>query len=242
MKEINSQKKFAPCPRKVPIFGSLSDDEILKITKMTKHQHFKKGEMLIHEGDQSDTLFIVNKGLVKVSKFTIHGKEQILYLLASGDFFGELHLFNAEEANNFSVYAIEDTNICMLRKENIDQIMEDNPQIAVKLLKAVTKRLAHTENLAQTLATKDPEIRIAHMILEFAEKFGVKKQEGLVIHLPITREEISSYVGVTRETISRKFAKFEDLGLISLIGNKQLLIENERGLQERCLTPDTVMR
>ncbi len=221
-----------PCPKKVPIFGSLSDDEILKITKMTKHQNFKKGEMLIHEGDKSDTLFIINKGQVKVSKFTLNGKEQILYIMTSGDFFGELHLFNSDEANNFSAYAIEDTMICMLMKEDIDRIMEANPQIALKLLKAVTKRLAHTENLAQNLATKDPEIRIVQMILEFAEKFGIKKHEGLFIPLPITREEISSYVGVTRETISRKFAKFEDLGLISLIGNKQLLVKNESGLRE----------
>ncbi|OIJ17944.1 cAMP-binding protein [Anaerobacillus alkalidiazotrophicus] len=221
-----------PCPKKVPIFGSLSDDEIMKVTKMTKHRSFQKGQILIDEGDKSDTLFIINKGLVKVSKFTLLGKEQILYIMTSGDFFGELHLFNHDEGNNFSAYAIEDTEICMLMKKDIDKIMEANPQIALKLLKAVTKRLAHTENLAQNLATKDPEIRIAQMILEFAEKFGVKKQEGLFIQLPITREEISSYVGVTRETISRKFAKFERLGLISLIGNKQLLVKNEKGLLE----------
>lgn len=199
-----------PFPKKVPIFGSLSDDEIMKITKMTKHRSFQKGQILIDEGDKSETLFIINKGLVKVSKFTLLGKEQILYIMTSGDFFGELHLFNHDEGNNFCAYAIEDTEICMLMKKDIDNIIEANPQIALKLLKAVTKRLTHTENLAQNLATKDPEIRIAHMILEFEEKFGIKKQEGLFIQLPITREEISSYVGVTRETISRKLQNLRD--------------------------------
>ena len=221
-----------PCPTKVPIFWSLSEDEILKIAKMTKHIQYKKGQVLLHEGEQSDTLFIVNSGKVKVSKYTVDGKEQILYILTSGEFFGELHLFNQDEENNFSVSAIEDTKICQLTKNDVDLIMEENSAIALKLLKALTKRLAHTENLAQNLATKDPEVRIAHMLLEFSRKFGTKKNNGILIDLPITREEVASYVGVTRETISRKFSKFEDLGLISIPSNKQLLVKNQVALQE----------
>ena len=221
-----------PCTKKVPIFWSLSDEEILKIANMTKHMEYKKGKMLLHEGEQSDTLFIINSGKVKVSKYTVDGKEQILYILTSGDFFGELHLFNQDEVNNFSVSAIEDTKICLLTKDDMDFIMEENSEIALKLLKAVTKRLAHTENLAQNLATKDPEVRIAHMLLEFSQKFGIKKNEGILIELPITREEVASYVGVTRETISRKFSKFENLGLITLSGNKQLFIKNQVALRE----------
>ena len=236
MKEHNcnhdNHVKKDPCPKKVPIFGGLSNEEIMKVAKMTKHITYKKGQMLIQEGEQSDKLFIVNKGQVKVSKFTINGKEQILYILTSGDFFGELNLFNSDELNNFSVYAIDDTEVCILTKNDIDSIMESNPEISLKLLKAVTKRLAHTENLAQNLATKDPEVRIASMILEFCQKFGTKKKEGILIELPITREEVASYVGVTRETVSRKFSKFENLGIISLSGNKQMYVMNQPALRE----------
>lgn len=225
-------KKFVPCPKKVPIFGELSIEQIEKVAKMTKHIQFKKGQMLLHEGEKSDKLFIVNKGQVKVSKFTLNGKEQILYILTSGEFFGELHLFNNNEVNNFSVYAIEDTEVCLLTKSDIDHIMEENPEISLKILKSVTKRLAHTENLAQNLATKDPEIRIAHMVLEFCQKFGTKKGDQILIELPITREEIASYVGVTRETVSRKLSKFENLGIISLSANKQILVKNLIALKE----------
>lgn len=167
-----------------------------------------------------------------MSKVTLDGKEQILYILTSGEFFGEHHLFNSDEPNNFSVYAIEDTEICLLTKNDIDQIMETNPEISLKLLKAVTQRLAHTENLAQNLATKDPEVRIAQMIVEFCEKFGTCMNEGILIKLPITREEVAGYVGVARETISRKFSKFEDLGLISLSGNERILVRDQSALKE----------
>ena len=61
------------------------------------------------------------------------------------------------------------------------------------------------------------------MILEFCQRFGTKINNGILTALPITREEIASYVGVTRETISRKFSKFEELGLITISGNKQII-------------------
>ncbi|WP_242220175.1 Crp/Fnr family transcriptional regulator [Bacillus cereus group sp. BfR-BA-01380] len=216
-----------PCPRKVLIFKSLSDEEILKIAAMSKHKRFKKGEPLIHEGEKLDTLFIINKGQVKLSKLTIQGKEQILHILTSGECFCELNIFNCDEKSNFSAYAMEDTKICMLTKDNMDRIMERNPGIALKLLKTVTKRLAHTENLANNLATNNPEVRIAYIILEFCEKYGEDTDKGILINLPLTREEIANYIGVTRETISRKFSKFEDLGFMTSIGNKQLIVKNE---------------
>lgn len=224
--------EHGPCAQKVPIFRSLSDQDLKKITNMITHRSFKKGQALIHEGEKTDQLFIINNGQVKLSKFTVNGKEQILDIMNCGDFFGEMNLFHDDAVSNFTAYAIDDTEICLITKEDIDKMMAANPDIAIKLLKEVTKRLAHTENLAQNLATKDPEVRIAQMILEFCQKYGKEKDDGVMIHLPITREEIASYVGVTRETISRKFGKFEDLGLISLASNRDLIVKDILALQE----------
>lgn len=100
------------------------------------------------------------------------------------------------------------------------------------ILKEVTKRLAETETLAQNLATNDVNARIAHIILNFSEKYGVSKEQDIEIKLPINREERANYVGVTRETISRKLSRFEDLDIIKLIGNKVIIIKNEDALKE----------
>ena len=63
----------------------------MKVAKMTNHIQFQKGQMVIQEGEKSDTLYIMNKGKVKLSKYTTDGKEQILYIMTAGDFFGELN-------------------------------------------------------------------------------------------------------------------------------------------------------
>jgi CRP-like cAMP-binding protein len=213
------------CAKKVPIFSFLSDEELKKIVDMTGHKSYKKGDLLCSEGEKSDTLFIINEGGVKISKLTKDGKEQIVHIFTSGDFFGELSLFSNNETYNFDVYAISDLKICTLTKRNMDEILMNNPEISLKLLQVITKRLTQTENLAQNLATNDAEIRIAYMLLEFAEKYGVPTDQGLQVKLPINREEMANYVGVTRETISRKLGIFEELGIINLKGNKLLIIK-----------------
>lgn len=220
------------CARKVPIFSALSEEELRKIVDMTGHKNYKKGEVLCHEGEVSDTLFIINEGQVKLSKMTKDGKEQIVHILSSGDFFGELNLFSENETYNFDAYAISDVKICTLTKSDMNEIIMSNPKISLKILKEVTRRLAETENLAQNLATNDAEVRIAYMLMEFSEKYGVKSQEGVKIKLPVNREEMANYCGVTRETISRKLKRFEEVKIIELVGNKMLIIKDEEALRE----------
>jgi CRP/FNR family transcriptional regulator, anaerobic regulatory protein len=213
------------CAKKVPIFSFLSDGELSKIVDMTGHKSYKKGDVLCTEGEKSDTLFIINEGGVKLSKLTKDGKEQIVHIYTSGDFFGELSLFSTNETYNFDVFAITDLKICTLTKQHMDEILITNPAIALKLLEVITKRLTQTENLAQNLATKDAEIRIAYILLEFAEKYGVAVSQGIQVNLPINREEMANYAGVTRETISRKLTIFEELGIIAFKGTKIIIIK-----------------
>jgi len=226
MKECNCEScSNRLCAKKVPIFSFLSDDELIKIIDMTGHKAYKKGDRLCSQGEKSDTLFIINEGQVKISKLTKEGKEQIVHIFTNGDFFGELSLFGSDETYNFDAYAVSDIKICTLAKKDMNKIIMSNPEISLKLLQVIAKRLSQTENLAQNLATNDAEIRIAFMILEFGEKYGVATDQGLQIKLPINREEMASFVGVTRETISRKLSIFEELGIISLKGNKVIIIK-----------------
>ncbi|MCY9515776.1 Crp/Fnr family transcriptional regulator [Paenibacillus apiarius] len=235
MTENSCQYAEEPCTRKVPIFASLSDEDLAKVTAMIRHRKYEKGEALILEEQPSDTLFIIKQGHVKLLKMTPQGKEQILHILSNGDFFGELNIFNSDELSNFSAYALKKTDICMFTKDDMEHLVRSNPDISLKLLKTVTKRLAHTENLAQSLATKDPEIRIAYMILELGNKYGKPAQgaQGRIkVELPLSREEMANYVGVTRETISRKFSKFERLGIIEIKGTREITIRNMQKLNE----------
>lgn len=220
------------CARKVPIFASLSHEDMRKIVNMTGHINYKKGEYICHEGDTSAILFILNEGKVKLSKVNREGKEQILRILSDGSFFGEYYLFSDYEPYNFSAIALSDVKICTLTKKDMDELLKDHPEISHKIMIEISKRLIQTENLVQNLSTTDTDSKVAYVLMELAQKYGVRDGEEIQIEIPINREEMANYAGVTRETISRKLSSFINDGLIEAKGNKIIILKQPDRLQE----------
>jgi len=219
------------CASKVPIFSNLSDEELVEIINMTGHNNYKKGENIFLEGTKSHTLYLINEGKIKLYKFTKDGKQQILHILSDGDFFGELNLFKDSEYS-FNAEAIVPTKICTLTKDKMKKIIMEKPEIGIKILEIVGDRLSKVESLAQHLATNDVESRLAYLLIEMMESYGVKSKEGVEVELPISREDMSNYTGVARETISRKLKKLEEDGLINLVGTKKVIIIDEEALRD----------
>ena len=226
----NCASDKGPCARNIAIFSSLSDEELFKIVHMTEHKEFDENDTLCREGEISDKLFLIREGEVKICKITKEGKEQIVYLLSKGDFFGENNLFTSNNISNFSAYAITDAKLCILKKENLEKILIKNPEISLKIIQEMADRINSAENLAQTLATRDVEARLATVLIEFMNKYGQKKEEGIYINLPLNREQIANYCGITRETVSRRLSKFDKLGIIKLQGNKGLIVKDKEAL------------
>ena len=197
---------------------------------MTEHKSFKENDVLCREGEKSDKLFLIRDGRVKICKITKEGKEQIVYVLSKGDFFGENNIFTSNNISNFSAYAITDAKICILKKENLEKILIQNPEISLKIIQEMADRINSAENLAQTLATRDVEARLATVLIEFMNKYGQKKEEEIYINLPLNREQIANYCGITRETVSRRLSKFDKLGIIKLQGNKGLIVKDKEAL------------
>jgi len=209
----------------------LNNDELLEIVNMTGHNNYKKGETIFLEGDEAQTLYLINEGKIKLYKYTKDGKQQILHILSEGDFFGELNLFKNSQYG-FSAEAIIDSKICTLTKEKMKSIILSKPEIGIKILEVVGDRLSKVENLAQHLATNDVESRLAYLLIDMLESDGKKTTKGIEIELSISREDMGSYAGVARETISRKLKKFEEEGYIKLVGTKKVIILDEETLRE----------
>lgn len=219
-----------PCAKSIDIFSTLSHEELLKIVNMTDHKNFKENDVLCREGEKSDKLFLIREGRIKICKITKEGKEQIVYVLSKGDFFGENNIFTSNNVSNFSAYAITDVKLCILKKENLEKILLKNPEISLKIIHEMADRINSAENLAQTLATRDVEARLAIVLLEFMNKYGENREEGVYIKLPLNREQIANYCGITRETVSRRLSKFDKIGIIELKGNKGIIIKDKEAL------------
>jgi len=219
------------CAKKVSIFSILPEEELAQITDKLEVRKYKKNDMLFFEGDISDKLFLINKGKIKAFKYTRDGKEQIIYILAEGDFIGDMSLIKQSEFK-FNAIAMEDSTISILTKKDFDKILLNNPTIALKILGVIHDRVVNLENQIQRLGTKDIESRLAGLLLSLIKDFGTPKENIVELEIPLSREDMANYIGSTRETVSRKLSLLQDENVIDLIGNKKIIIKDLNSLED----------
>lgn len=211
------------CARKVSLFSSLDDEQLVEIVNLIERHTYKKGETILHEGDIFNRLFIINKGSMKASTFQEDGKEQIIYLLHEGDSIGELALLKEDRAT-FTIKAITDLFLCTISKKKFDEYIMDNPAIMQSIILAAHHRISSLERLVSALASNDADIRLKYLLKRLCEEQGLTDKKVQTIHLSITREDMANFVGVTRETISRKLAQLVKDEVIAFEGTKKLQI------------------
>lgn len=219
------------CISQVPIFCHLTPDEMAAVDKVTKSKKYHKGDMIFLSGEPLENLFIINKGTVKISRITETGKEQILRILQPGDFFGELSLFGQTSLTN-NAEALEHTEICFINKIDIEKLILQLPNIALKILAEFTNRLEMAESLIEQLGLHDVEQRVAGILLQLAAKEERIKNKPLEISLSMSKRDLASLIGTTQETLSRKLSSFQDNGWIELKGQRQIIILDEDSLRQ----------
>lgn len=211
------------CAQKVALFENLPEDALEKITGLIQRRFFLKGDSVFTEGQIFDKLYIVNGGSLKIFRYSKEGREQILYVLGDGDFIGDINLFK-KDILPFSGQALEDTHLCIIAKDDFDRLLQDHPQLTSAILESAYDRIKSLETLVQTLSVKDTDTRLAALLVKLAENFGIHTADGIEIHLNLTREEMASFIGMTRETVSRKLSGFQQRGLITLRDDKTLVV------------------
>lgn len=160
------------------------------------------------------------------------GKEQILKILEVGDFAGELALFKDSLLTNFAE-AMEKTEICIIKKEKIHEIIMQRPEIALKFLEKYTERIQQSEEIIEQIGLREVEQRIANYLVSEIEKNNIKsKNKEYVINLAISKSVLSSMLGTTKETLSRKLSLLQDEGLIRLEGQRKIIITDIESLRD----------
>lgn len=221
----------AHCMHEIPLLSGLSKEELAEISAGVSTRLFSKGEPLFRAGDRADKLYIVCRGKVKIVKHSGEGKEQLLYILNNGDFFGAFNLLKADEFD-CTAEALVDTEVSLLEKSEFDRIILSKPSITLKVFEKAYERIMKVEALAERLSTSSLDARVAGLLLNLARDFGKETERGLLLTLTISREDMANYSGIARETISRKLNLFQELGLVELISARQILIKDQKALEE----------
>lgn len=221
----HTHESHEACISLVPIFNHLESDQMDEIMKATKPVSYKKGEIIYRAGAQSNSLYIVSNGKIRIYRLSESGKEQLVRILIPGDFTGELALFR-ESIHESYAEAMEDTNVCMITRSDLQEFLLKFPSISLKILSEFSKRLETSEKQTTRFATEKVETRLALFLAECVDS-GEKTTEFV---LPMNKKNLASYLGTTPETISRKLTDFENHGYIKQISHRKIRILDLDGL------------
>lgn len=196
----------------IPLFSGLSSAELEEITAITAKRSFPKNNVIINEGDETDSLYLILSGKVKVVLSDEDGKEVTISILEPNDYFGELALID-DEPRSARVVTMEQCQFSVINQSDFTRVLDNNPGLVRNLLKGLTKRLREANKNIESLALMDVYGRVARTLLQFAkpEENGTK-----VIHEKLTQKDIASMVGASREMVSRIFKDLTTGGYITI--------------------------
>ncbi|WP_338471119.1 Crp/Fnr family transcriptional regulator [Niallia sp. XMNu-256] len=221
----NCNRSHKACVSLVPIFNHLEPVQMDEIMKTVHSASFKKGEIIYHAGDESDSLYIVNKGKIRIYRLSESGKEQLVRMLQPGDFTGELALFQ-NGVHEAYAEAIIDTDVCLIKRGDLQEFLLKYPSISLKILTEFSNRLQQAEKQTTVNATEKVETRLALFLVECSERNDGAHE----FVLPMSKKDLASYLGTTPETISRRLTDLEEQRLIKQKPKKRIEILDLDGL------------
>lgn len=204
------------------IFKDFNGKEIEKLSANRNCNFYKKGQIIFFEGNYPDGLFCIREGKVKVFKIGSTGKEQIIRFAKNGDALGYRALL-VGETYSASAAALEDSNICFIRKDVVFELFKSNHNFSLSLLKLLSRDLEDVENKMVRLAQKPVRDRLAEALLILKETYGTDKQGN--INISLSREDFAGIVGTATETVIRLLTEFKKENLISTKGKKIKIID-----------------
>lgn len=199
----------------IPLFSPLAEKDLRAIASHAVTKTYPKNTVIIHEGDHTDSLYVILSGKVKIFLTDEHQKEVIVDIQRAGEHFGELALLD-EAPRSASVMTLEPSTLLIISKAEFESCLARHPKIAVSLIKGLTQRLRNTTETVKSLALMDVYGRIARTLLNLAQE-----QDGrYVITEKLTHQDLASMVGASREMVSRIMKDLAKGGYIKIEGHR----------------------
>ncbi|HNR04953.1 MAG TPA: Crp/Fnr family transcriptional regulator [Bacillota bacterium] len=212
--------------RQISIFSELEGEFLEKIYQISRVRKYKKGRIIFMEGEPGEAFFYIKSGLVKISKLSRDGREHILHVLNEGHVFAEVTLFSNTEYPA-TAEVLEDAEIGIIKNEDLEKVIKENPDLSLQLIKYLNKRLVEAHMKIRNLALYDTYERTAQALVKLAEDYGKKSSKGVNLDINISRQELANIVGTTRETVIRALTAFKKEHLIGIEKNTITIIDLE---------------
>ncbi|MBM4463333.1 MAG: Crp/Fnr family transcriptional regulator [Chloroflexi bacterium] len=215
--------------KSIPYFAGLGPRELEAIRQLVFERSVNRGELILLEGEPTQTVYFVVTGAVKAFKTSAAGKEQILCILRPGDSFNDVSVFDGGP-NPVSATAMSSVKLYGISKTNMETIMREHSRVAPNVIKVLTAKVRHFISLVEDLSFRHVTSRVAKLLLEYAtDRKGEGEERSPRPRL--TQQDMAAMVGTAREVVGRSLKALEEEGAIRMERHR-IAILNKEALKE----------
>ncbi len=210
--------------RSLSICGALDETELRELARLSQRVRLSSRTPLFSEGDHSDAAYNVSEGTVRLSKLLPDGRRQIVGFALPGDFIGVA----PDGCYGFSADAIGPVMVCRFMKEPFARFVESNPRILQRMNDFARQELILAQDHMVSLGRRSAEEKVAAFLIGWRNRLQRIGRAAKTVYLPMSRQDIADYLGLTVETVSRTLTKLERDGVIVIVPGGIRLIDTSR--------------
>ena len=192
------------------VCAALDDTELHYLNAIATSVKVDGGQTVFLEGDENTYLFNVVSGSVRLTKLLPDGRRQIVGFLFPGDFLG----LSFDDSYAYSAEALAPTTLCRLSRGGLTDVLGRFPKLEHDLLSLASNELAQAQDHLMILGRKNATERIATVLFQLSERIGQQRQDGILIELPMNRQDLADYTGLTIESVSRAITQLKESGVL----------------------------
>jgi CRP-like cAMP-binding protein len=235
MATVDHIQLLAQCPT----FQDVDMDALQAVLRVAHHRQVEHDAFFFHQGDTATTFYVLAQGEVKLTQVTPEGHQMLMRFAGPGECFGGVAALR-RAVYTLSAQAVEDCLALAWDGETLAGLVERYPRITLNMLEVVAGHYRRLLDRYQELATERVERRVARALLRLARQVGQKEEDGVLIGLPLSREDLAEMTGTTLYTVSRILSGWEHQGLVEA-GRERVFIRDPHALVAIAedLSPDT---
>jgi len=220
--------------KRSPIFQGIEMEDLLKIVSKGQWKRVNKGVNLLQQGENAECVYILVEGKTKLTQLSSEGNQVVLSILGPGQIIGGVAVLE-NASYPATALATEKCHLFCLNKKSLTGLMSEYPAISMNVVKLLLRRIQELQERFRELATERVEKRMARTILRLAQHQGRKIPQGVLIDVPLTRQDLAEITGTTLFTASRLLKSWEAQGLLGSEKKKLILKKPEelRSLAEQ---------
>jgi CRP-like cAMP-binding protein len=190
-------------------------------------KNYEKGSYIYLPDEYADKIFFLTEGRVKIGTYSEQGKEVTKAILGPGEVFGELSIIGNSSRHDFA-YAMEDTHVCIMTVEDINNMMREYNGLTLFLMKVMGSRMLEMEQRLQSLVFKDSRTRVIEFLYDLAEKKGQRVGYEMLVRKFLTHQEIANLTATSRQTVTTILNELRNDNILTFNRKRMLVRDMEQ--------------